>query len=173
MHIIKLAQYFAQKYHISLAIESEESRGRMKQYTPNNHNHHKYDINLVHVTRLCNMMGYNIWTVDGNYIRSVIDIDFVAGGNPGVYAYVPKNEIWIENVYQLPDIVATLYHEIIECSLMKTNHLAYDVAHDLASEQEIKLRKKMQNQKLISFEELATLLNKTVKSVLNTSKQKS
>ena len=37
--------------------------------------------------------GYKVFNVDGNYIRDNIDIDFVGGGNPARYQYVPQGDL--------------------------------------------------------------------------------
>jgi hypothetical protein len=94
----------------------------------------------IHTRLLGTLRGFNVWSVDGEGIRADVDIDFVAGGNPGVYQYVPDGELWVENVYGSVDVIATAFHECLECTLMIRDGLSYSHAHDVAAGFEVKLR---------------------------------
>jgi len=87
------------------------------------------------------ILGMRIYTVNGEYIRNYIDQDFVAGGNPGRYAYIPINEIWIEDTLELIDTLAIILHEIIECNYMIIDGMLYNNAHDVANKKEKVFRK--------------------------------
>lgn len=86
-------------------------------------------------------LDWHLKSVDGNWIRTNIDIDFAAGGNPARYAYVPVNELWVEKSYTGYDRSATLLHELVETSLMVVNGFSYNDAHDFASYLELDFRK--------------------------------
>jgi hypothetical protein len=97
-------------------------------------------IKLAHYGKFLGM--YDIYEVNGDLIRTKVDIDFCSGGNPGRYAYVPEGEIWIdENLYP-NDAAATVIHEFTECIIMKHKGKSYDHSHDKASAIELKFRKK-------------------------------
>jgi hypothetical protein len=77
--------------------------------------------------------GYDVWGIDGCFVRCILDIDFALGGNPGRYSYVPRSEIWIESQVPHMDVVGMLVHERVECELMHRNGLDYDKAHNKAN----------------------------------------
>lgn len=89
--------------------------------------------------------GYKVYEVDGNYVRNNIDIDFVGGGNPARYQYVPEGELWIERLgdNEKTDVMGFIKHEYTECERMKKLGETYEEAHEVASEVEKKLRKKI------------------------------
>lgn len=78
--------------------------------------------------------------VDGQVVRDRVDIDFVAGGNPGRYSYVPHGQIWVEADSSPKDKVATILHEVHEDDLMRNSALSYEDAHDDALRLERKFR---------------------------------
>lgn len=85
--------------------------------------------------------GLKVYVVNGELVRNVHDIDFTCGGNEAIYpAYVPKGEIWIDDVLRPLDATATTFHEIVERDLMMRLGWSYDDAHDAASECEKILR---------------------------------
>jgi hypothetical protein len=80
--------------------------------------------------------------VDGNKVRNEKDIEFCLGGNPQVYPWMPKDEIWIEKLLNPFDAKMTEYHERVEYQDMLENGTSYSKAHDRASAAERKLRDK-------------------------------
>lgn len=90
--------------------------------------------------QIATLLDYKVMAVDGDWLRN-IDIDFVAGGNPARYSYVPLDELWVEKVYEGHDREATILHELVECEAMMNHKLSYDDAHDVASLFEIAYRK--------------------------------
>jgi hypothetical protein len=85
-----------------------------------------------------------VWLVDGEIVRDLYKSDFIEGGNPEVYSWVPKGEIWIEkNLEKEKDEVdITILHEYIESTLMKYKKLTYNKAHPIASKVEFHHRNK-------------------------------
>jgi len=90
--------------------------------------------------------GTTVYIVDGTYVRDHYDVDFVMGGHGYVYAtYIPKNEIWLENMVRSEDDALDLAHEIIEYILMKYKVISgYDPAHGATAQIEGLCRKTIQ-----------------------------
>jgi hypothetical protein len=93
--------------------------------------------------KLGNVISFDVWSVDGEAIRNQIDIDFVAGGNPGRYNYVPMGEIWIESNIARKGIAPVIVHEIVECIFMQVGGMTYSRAHDMACVIESGMRRLM------------------------------
>lgn len=76
--------------------------------------------------------GTTIWVVLGTFVRDNYDVDFVMGGHGLVYAkYIPKDEIWLEDMARSEDDALDLAHEIVEYILIKYGPLKnYDKAHE-------------------------------------------
>jgi hypothetical protein len=101
------------------------------------------DLDRIHVEFLGEYKGYKFWLVDGSYVRDSIEIDFIEGGNPGRYGYVPEDEIWIEKIMAPKDQLSTMVHEFIEMKRMENKHWDYDKAHNYSSNFEEKIRKSL------------------------------
>lgn len=85
--------------------------------------------------------GVNVYIVNGDFIRSNINVDFVEGGHGYVYDYVPKDEIWVEDMEDKKEMWFNFKHEQFERNLMKNNpKMSYEDAHDQAVAQETKQR---------------------------------
>ncbi len=91
---------------------------------------------------------YEIWRVDGEYIRDNVNVDYVEGGNPGRYGFVPEGEIWLESEFSLVDLYATMIHEFVEVSHMVEDVWTYDKAHDKANEFETQFRQLVKDGKV-------------------------
>ena len=76
-----------------------------------------------------------IYLIDGEMVRELYDPQFVYGGHGLVYDYVPKNEVWLEEVLNKHERKYILLHELYERCLMK-HGIPYEEAHDDASEYE-------------------------------------
>lgn len=76
--------------------------------------------------------GVVVWLVDGRKIRSGIYPNFTEGGNDLVYAFIPQNEIWLDNDLTPKDIGFTLLHEWLERKMMSKGK-NYAAAHRTAS----------------------------------------
>lgn len=105
----------------------------------------------IRQNHLGDIFGIKIWSVDAEYVRDNIDIDFTTGGNAGVYLYIPENEIWIESLMEPRDFAPTIVHEMIEFLLMKYKEKSYDDAHDAANTWEQKLRKQTKKDKTLDY----------------------
>lgn len=81
--------------------------------------------------------------VDGAEVREQ-EIDFCMAGNGYRFPdLIPKDEIWIEDVYRANklDLCADLIHELVESTLMARLDYDYDHAHELANVAEKAVRK--------------------------------
>jgi uncharacterized membrane protein (UPF0127 family) len=113
---------------------------RMNKYKKHNSTLPENVLSGIKLTNLGKVKNFNIWVVNGKYIRDNIDIDFTTGGNPGRYEYIPENEIWIDNSVEQDEIEDDVLHEIDECLNMEIKGETYDKAHDEASGLEKELR---------------------------------
>ena len=81
--------------------------------------------------------GTKVYLVDGDYVRSHHHIDFVEGGHDLVYDFVPKDEIWVEEMKNKSDESYSALHEIYEHTLMKHKIVTdYDSAHEASNQVE-------------------------------------
>ena len=49
-----------------------------------------------YIKKVGNFSGFDVWIVDGNYIRLNLDDEFSNCGQPLDFKIIPKNEIWID-----------------------------------------------------------------------------
>lgn len=91
--------------------------------------------------------GLKVFRVDGDFVRLKLDIDFVAGGSGARYAYIPANEIWIEQEAAPANATAIVKHEYTEYLAMQSG-LSYDKAHDVAAKVELRFRRKLAKHKI-------------------------
>jgi len=106
--------------------------------------------------------GMNVFLVNGDFIRTYIDIDYVEGGNPARYTYIPDKEIWVEKILSKIDLYSTIVHEIIEYHLMMKGN-SYDKSHDITNTYEFTFRHKVFNKEMNLKEVekyITTILNK-------------
>ena len=85
--------------------------------------------------------GVIAWIVSGLNVRNRYDVNFIQGGNPQRYSYIPVNEIWLDNALDPDEYEAVLVHEATERSLMQQG-MSYDVAHKQAEDAEYAYREK-------------------------------
>ena len=99
----------------------------------------------VYVKRLGNIKkeGLKLFLVDGEFIRDKYKTDFVDGGNGAVYDFVPNDELWVEDLLDDAERVATLVHEFVEFTLMTERNEDYPTAHGLASMVDWRARKEL------------------------------
>jgi len=91
---------------------------------------------LIHTTD----KGLKIFLVDGNAVRNQFNPDFVKGGHGLAYKFIPKDEVWIENVGGPQEMKDILAHELYEHQEMEKGHLDYKEAHGDATQVEDALR---------------------------------
>lgn len=83
--------------------------------------------------------GLNVWLVRGELVRDFYFIDYTEGGHDKVYAFVPKDEIWIDDDLSPRERRFVLLHEVHERRLM-AGGWPYVRAHRSASKIEYACR---------------------------------
>jgi len=74
----------------------------------------------------------NVWLVDGKLVRDFFLVDYAEGGHDKVYAFIPKNEIWIDEALADDEIDYIVLHELHERFLMSQGK-KYSEAHKRAT----------------------------------------
>lgn len=87
-----------------------------------------------------NITTFKVISVNGDYIKLNMNINFVEGGNGFVYDYIPKNELWVDNDIESKDYAPILLHELYEAILIRDYNLEYEKAHKMANELEKQFR---------------------------------
>jgi hypothetical protein len=59
-----------------------------------------------------------VWLINGEFVRTLYFSEYAYGGHDLVYDFVPKNEIWIEDVLEEQERKIILLHELHERFLM-------------------------------------------------------
>jgi hypothetical protein len=72
--------------------------------------------------------------INGAFVRDHIFVDYVEGGHFYRYAWIPENQIWMEDIMSVMDQFCTGIHETHERYRMKYLGWRYDKAHDSACE---------------------------------------
>lgn len=85
--------------------------------------------------------GFDIWIVDGGTVRREIYPEFLFGGNPQRYLFVPRREIWVDNSVAAEEFGYTVAHELRERNLMAHKKISYEDAHRLALDLERSMRR--------------------------------
>lgn len=94
------------------------------------------------VSKIQRRGALNTMFVNGAIVRKYFDAYFLLGGHHYVYPYIPKNEIWIDDLNYPDDQEFTIIHELHERNLMKKG-IDYASAHDYAlAEERFRRRKK-------------------------------
>ena len=85
--------------------------------------------------------GINVWVVDGFIVRNTYDPNFIQGGNPQVYSFIPVNDIWLDNTLEPDELEPVMIHELTELKAMQGG-MDYDHAHAIAEDAEYTYREK-------------------------------
>lgn len=83
----------------------------------------------------------DVWLVDGEIVRGIYGLEYGFGGHGFVYHFVPKNEVWIEEVLDSHERKFILLHELHERILMAREGKDYLHAHHGATIVEMHYRK--------------------------------
>jgi hypothetical protein len=86
--------------------------------------------------------GVKVWVVNGRLVRSVLNIDFTAGGHEFVYSWVPPMDVWIDNDIAWQERGLVILHELNERKLMEQGW-SYFKAHENSSALELRCRKQI------------------------------
>ena len=85
--------------------------------------------------------GFALWIVDGAAVRREIYPEFLYGGNPQRYLFIPKGEIWIDNAIAAEEFGYTVAHELHERKRMAREIVSYEDAHSSAIGVEQEMRR--------------------------------
>src|SRR3989338_6290409 len=85
--------------------------------------------------------GFDVWIVDGNYIRTNIDIEFTNAGQHYRFKYIPKNELWIDRKYGEPGEEKYYIDSLVIENRLMSKGKGYDESSDKSDFVEIKERK--------------------------------
>lgn len=94
-----------------------------------------------YISKIKFVEGFNVFYVDGNYIRKNMNEEFTNFGQYFRFKFIPKNEFWIDKEYSPNEINFYLNHLIIEYHLMEKG-MSYSRAIEKADFYEQKERKK-------------------------------
>jgi hypothetical protein len=94
--------------------------------------------------------GVKVHLVSGEIVRDEFRPYFIEGGHGYVYSFIPKDEIWIDNMIPEKEYLAVWTHEYVEMQLMRDGKLKYDKAHMIATDVEYETRAALKDKKLPS-----------------------
>lgn len=112
----------------------------------------------IKAKKIGRLLAHDVILVDGEAVRSVFDIDFVAGGNHARYGFVPPGSVWIERTIERKFIAPVIVHEIVELVFMRMGGLSYSKAHDEANAVEKQMRAIMKAGKFLGKNPVAMAL---------------
>ena len=87
----------------------------------------KASLKPAYIERIDQPGDFDVWIVDGSYIRGHIDKEFTNFGQHYRYAYIPPKELWIDQEAQHDERKFFIQHLLTEFSLMEKG-LSYDEA---------------------------------------------
>ncbi len=95
-----------------------------------------------YIKHIANVSGFDVWVVDGKYIRGHIDVEFTNFGQHYRFPFIPKNEFWIDQERVEGEVDFYIEHLLVEHRLMAQG-LSYEEAITKASLAERRYRKKV------------------------------
>jgi len=111
--------------------------------------------------------GFTVWIVDGNYVRTNLDIEFTNFGQHHKFDFIPLNEFWIDKENAPGEEKFFIAHMLVENKLLAEGK-SYDEAYDEACKAEIEARSKSRLVKEIIKDSLSQdeILGKVHKELL-------
>jgi hypothetical protein len=103
------------------------------------HQNENMDSKDPRITQLKEQDGLKIFLVDGNLVRNKYFVDFTEGGHGKVYSFIPKDEVWIDNLLPVSEREPVIFHEVHEKELMDKG-VDYKKAHHSSMLVEKKMR---------------------------------
>jgi len=86
--------------------------------------------------------GFNVWIVDGNYIRNHIDVEFTNSGLNYRFPFIPKDELWIDEQFGDKDEVEYFAVGLLNYQRLRDEGILRRPAIVLADKMERSLRHK-------------------------------
>lgn len=73
----------------------------------------------IYIKNVKNINGYDVWLIDGSYIRKNINENFVEYDHHFNHSFIPKNELWIDNETNPEERKFFIDHMLAELNLIK------------------------------------------------------
>jgi hypothetical protein len=96
----------------------------------------------AYIEKMDQLGDFEVWIVDGSYIRGHIDEEFTNFGQHYRYAYIPPKEFWIDQEAQHDERKFFIQHLLTEFALMDKG-IPYDKALQEADKAERKERRRV------------------------------
>lgn len=74
---------------------------------------------LPYLEKHSTVEGFDVWIVDGNHIRTTLDIDFPNFGQHYRFEFIPEKEFWIDRQHGTDETRFFIEHMLVEHRLMK------------------------------------------------------
>lgn len=122
--------------------QKDRRRSPRIQKILDSHHARKEAVKKIHKEKLAEWSTdyLSVWRIDGEIVRALYLVDYADGGHDLVYDFVPKKEIWIEEVLDEKERKFILLHELHERFLMSQGK-DYPHAHEGATIIEARFRK--------------------------------
>lgn len=98
-------------------------------------------IKKPYIKKFCEVSGFSIWFVDGEYVRDNLSEEFTNFGQHYRFRFIPRHEFWIDKEHAHKEQDFYIDHMLIENYLMKKG-ASYEVAIEKADNIEKKERRK-------------------------------
>jgi hypothetical protein len=116
----------------------------------------------AYLQELTQVSGFSVQIVDGNYIRTNMDIEFTNFGQHYRFDFIPENEFWIDKEYAPGEENFFITHMLIEHKLMKEGK-SYEEALEAADFVELEARR--QSSKILKLGKKAFDQNQLLKRI--------
>jgi hypothetical protein len=107
-------------------------------------------LSRIHKRLYGRFLGMPVWGVDGEVVRTVMDLDFTSGGNAGRYLYTPLDELWVEYTASPLDTALSILHEGVEYVLMRDHRWSYERAHDEANRFDMRFMRDLGSRRVVT-----------------------
>ncbi len=122
-------------YDQALAISNRKEQAMRQKYdgTPIPANDPEPDLSQILIQPIGTCAGLEFWLVNEKRAQDLCYVNFVEGGNPAVYAFVPAGQGWIGDQVAPEERDFIKLHEADEYSWMHRAGMSYTEAHREAS----------------------------------------
>ena len=99
-------------------------------------------MNKPYIKKFSTVNHFDVWLVDGHYIRAHLDNEFTNFGQHYRFTFIPENEFWIDHERVSGEEQFFIHHMIIEYDMMAKG-LSYEQAIGKADTAELRQRRKI------------------------------
>ncbi|MFH1211726.1 MAG: hypothetical protein V1659_02235 [Candidatus Woesearchaeota archaeon] len=93
-----------------------------------------------YIKKFGKVSNFTVWIVDGNYIRTNLDEEFTNFGQHFNFAFIPKNEFWIDREHGDGDETAYFVNNMLAKNWFMSKGKGFDEAYDKGNEFELMTR---------------------------------